>query len=81
MKVAGDSHDTEELRHFDPNILGKKPSDPVALLLPGSRLVQPIRVQVDLKKGRYSAATVIYDKIGIEAPRRSLNNRYKKSEL
>ena len=75
------SHDTKELRLFDPSIFGKQPSAPVALLLPGKTLVQPLRVKVDFKDGCYAAATVTYDKVNFEEARRSLNKRYKKYEL
>jgi hypothetical protein len=75
------SHDTKELRLFDPSIFGKQPSDPLALLLPGKNLVHPLRVKVDFKEGCYAAATVTYDKVDFEEARRSLNKRYKKYEV
>ena len=75
------SHDTKELRLFDPSIFGKQPSDPLALLLPGKHLVQPLRLKVDFKDGCYAAATVTYDKVDFDEARRSLNKRYKKYEL
>ena len=78
---AGKQHAENELRLFDPCVFGKTPSDSVALLLPGTQMIQPRCIQVDLQDGRYFAATITYDKVAFEIARRSLNNRYKKYEL
>jgi hypothetical protein len=48
----------QELRHFDPDILGKSIEEPVQLLLPGDpNAIMPIGIKTDVMKGKYLGST------------------------
>lgn len=72
-----------DLRYFNPGILGKPASEPVALLLPGNeQALHPFAIRTELHEGRYSAAAVSYPKgTPFEEVRDALNELYKDYEV
>jgi hypothetical protein len=66
-----------ELKHFDPSIFGRRASESIKLLIDDSGEIYPSLIQVDLKKGKYYAATVTYSTdMTLDEARRSLNKLY-----
>jgi len=72
----------KELRHFNVEVLGKNSSDSLHFLAEAkSDAVEPVAIQVDLKKGKYDAATIKYpNSVTLEQARESLNGIYKRYE-
>ena len=72
------------LRLLNPNIFGKPVTEPVRLLEKDVKgeAIDPDAVEVDVKKGRFYAATVRYPKaISFKKARAQLNERYAAHEV
>lgn len=73
----------KDLQNFNADILGKNVNDSFKLLLeakPGT--IEPTSIQVDLKNGKYDAATIRYpESVTVEDARESLNLLYKRFEM
>jgi hypothetical protein len=66
-----------DLKHFDPSIFGKSVNSNIRLLLDEPGDIEPSLIQVDVKNGKFYAATVKYStKMTLDEARRSLNKLY-----
>ncbi len=74
--------DGQNLQLFNTGILGQPAETPVKLLQPcKAGDVRPENIMVDIREGKYFAATIRYPKdVTLEEARKSLNRIYKKYE-
>jgi len=72
----------QEIRLFDPGVLGQPVDHAVKILLPAdAKAIEPKAIQLDVQSGKYSGAIARYGRsISLEEARESLNRKYKKFE-
>jgi hypothetical protein len=82
MSVFSNPLYAQELRNFNPGVLGKSVDEAVTLLLPADvKAIDPISISADVKNGKFYATTINYPLAAtFDQAKQSLNKLYKKYE-